>query len=170
MSPQAQTAKQVSESLFALMPRAISPAALEEYGIEVSVEQAVVITREVLSVNLFWVYSALETLLTVLERERVLLELLQLVGRAWVSEFGFKQGDVVEYFEKVDARRVAYDQVVRAGGEPVSVFGEAAAILETNKVIDARDRNNILALLIDLVPVDSYGDVLEDIDLIDATA
>ena len=42
------------------MPTGLSVQQLEEYGIEATTEQAQAITREVLSLNLFWIFAAIE--------------------------------------------------------------------------------------------------------------
>ncbi len=162
MRPRPQTPVQLAEALFDLTPSAITPAVLEEYGIEATAEQASRITRELLSLNLFWMYSAIETMLAAANREPVLLACFQRLHNTWAGEFGFADEAFVPYFRELDARRVAYDQIVRQGGGPVTVFTEAAEIMESGGMILAEDKKKILAVLIDLVPVDAYGHLTEE--------
>ena len=60
MSANSMTPKQAAAALVAAMPIGLSVQQLEEYGIEATVEQAQAITQEVLSLNLFWIFAAVE--------------------------------------------------------------------------------------------------------------
>jgi len=44
-----------------------------------------------------------------------------------------------------------------------SVEEEAAALMEENQLVKEAERRNLLTLLIDFVPVDSYGQLLQDV-------
>ena len=46
---------------------------------------------------------------------------------------------------------------------PLAVSAEAAALMEENKLVTEAERHNLLTLLIDFVPVDTYGRLLEDV-------
>jgi hypothetical protein len=46
---------------------------------------------------------------------------------------------------------------------PLAVSAEAAALMEENKLVTEAERRNLLTLLIDFVPVDTYGRLLEDV-------
>jgi hypothetical protein len=60
MSANSMTPKQAAVALVAAMPIGVSVQQLEEYGIEATTEQAQAITQEVLSLNLFWIFAAIE--------------------------------------------------------------------------------------------------------------
>ena len=60
MSANSMTPKQAAVALVAAMPTGLSVEQLEEYGIEATTEQAQAITQEVLSLNLFWIFAAIE--------------------------------------------------------------------------------------------------------------
>lgn len=60
MSPNSMTPRQAAAVLVAAMPIGVSVQQLEEYGIEATTEQAQAITQEVLSLNLFWIFAAIE--------------------------------------------------------------------------------------------------------------
>lgn len=168
MESSAQTPRQFAEALYALMPRALSPAILAEFGIVATAQQAQHITREVLMVNLFWIHTALEALLTARGLERVLQELERIIRAVWTSEFQLDPQELEGHGAHLDTRRRAYESVTRQGGDPIAVFAETASLLESSRVVLPEDRNKILALLIDLVPVESYGDLAEDVELTDA--
>ncbi len=87
MESSAQTPRQFAEALYALMPRALSPAILAEFGIVATAQQAQHITREVLMMNLFWIHTALEALLAARGLERVFQELERIIRAVWTSDF-----------------------------------------------------------------------------------
>ena len=60
MAANSMTPRQAAVALVAAMPTGLSVQQLEEYGIEATTEQAQAITQEVLSLNLFWVFAAIE--------------------------------------------------------------------------------------------------------------
>ena len=60
MSANSMTPRQAAVALVAAMPTGVSVQQLEEYGIEATTEQAQAITQEVLSLNLFWIFAAIE--------------------------------------------------------------------------------------------------------------
>ena len=60
MSANSMTPREAAVALVAAMPVGVSVQQLEEYGIEVTTEQAQAITQEVLSLNLFWIFARSE--------------------------------------------------------------------------------------------------------------
>jgi hypothetical protein len=157
------TPSQAAESLFAILPHDLAGGQLEEYGIEAESEQAQEITREVLALNLYWVQSALQAVRTkAADKERVLGALRDRILHGWTTEFGLDGQDAQAFFQQAEERRQAYDQIVQEGGGPVAVFTECAAILESASAVKSEDRRKILALLIDLIPVDQIGELVGD--------
>ncbi len=161
------TPAQAAESLFRVMPRAVSPSMLEEYGIEAPREQAQHITRELLSLSLFWARWALRTHMSARNAELVLDEFRQCVLRNWDTSLGQVGQDVQRYFDDMQERHLTYDEIIKEGGTPVAVATEAASIMEQIGAIRTEDRQRALALLIDQIPVDELGEMAENIKLID---
>jgi hypothetical protein len=162
-----KTPAQSAQDLYQLISRALSQAALEDYGINATTEQANHILRELLSLSLFWARSALEAGLSDKDSRRVWIELQQCVHHAWESELGLKGHDVASYFKELDARRLIYVRVTSEGGAPIAVATEAVSVLETEAVIEPADHQKILALFIDLVPADELGEAVEELELMD---
>jgi len=158
---------QAAEALYAMIPHAVPRATIEEYGIGTTPEQAMQISREVLSLSLFWVHSALQVALPKSRQERVFGELRQRLVKSWRSELGQEGQDVEAYFEDMERRRSTYDGVVREGGTPVMVAAEAASVLESGGAVSSEDFQKILALLLDLTPVDAIGELVTELDLTD---
>lgn len=167
MRKEAKTVGQVVEELSRTMPRAVSHETLAEYGLEASREQAQRATLEALYVNLFWIFSACDDLLTKPEAARLQDELCRRVVSSWSAELHLEPGHQDLFARELDERHGEYAAVVRAGGNPGSVCVEAAGIMERNHVFPAEDRMKVVALLVDLAPVDAYADLLRDIQLVE---
>ncbi len=165
--PSRLTPTQAAEALFRIMPHAVSPSTLEEYGIEAAREQAQQITREMLSVSLFWARWALRAHVSAMDATRVFDEFRQCVLRNWGASLGQAGQDAQRYFDDMEERHLTYDEIIKEGGIPVAVATEAAAIMEQTGAIGAEDRQRALALLIDQIPVDELGELAENIKLID---
>lgn len=161
-----QTPQQAAESLFAMLPQALSPSTAEEYGLEATGEQSRQITREMLSLNLFWLHQALTTVLSKLDGERVFSELCRCVQAHWNTTLGLEGQDEQGYFKEAESRRHVYDRISREGGSPVAVFTETVEILESAWVIRTEDRQKLLALLLDTIPVEDIGEMVESLDLL----
>ena len=163
----AGTFREAAESLYAAMPRAVSLDLLREYGLEVTPEQARHITQEVLSLNLYWIHSALRTTLRAGQAERVSRELAQCIAGGW-KDFDMQGRDHAAALEEAQNRRAGYDQIVQEGGSPIAVFGESAGSLEFSSVIEAGDRHKLLALFIDVIPVETFGELVAGLELTDS--
>jgi len=165
VSPSLRTAAQAAEAFYALLPHGVSPATLQQYGIDASPEQAQEVARELLSVNLYWISCALKAWLPEKDGGRVFGELRQRLVGTWESELGLAGHDADAYFVEMEKRHKTYDQITQKGQPPVMVLSETAAILESTAAVGAEDRQKLLALLFDLVPADQYGAVLENVEL-----
>jgi hypothetical protein len=82
--------------------------------------------------------------------------------QGWTTELGLEGQAAQVFFKEAEERRQTYDQIVQEGGSPVAVFTECAAILESAWAVKSEDRQKILALLVDLIPVDQIGELVED--------
>ena len=163
----AHTVHEAAESLYAAMPRAMSPDLLREYGLDVTPEQARHIAEEVLSLNLYWIHTALRAGLRAGEAERVARELAQCIVRGW-KDFDMQGRDHAHVLEEARTRRAGYDRIVQEGGSPIAVFGESAGSLEFSGAIGPGDRQKLLALLIDVIAVDTYGELVDGLELTDS--
>ena len=54
------TPKDAATALFKALPKPISVAQIQEYGIEATEPQARQIAREILSLNLYWILAAVD--------------------------------------------------------------------------------------------------------------
>ena len=161
----AHTFRQAADTIYAAMTREVSPQTLLEYGLVASPEQAQHIAVEVLALTLFWIRRALIEILGQRYESRVFSELQHRVESTW-AEFNLPL-DPQRVLEETRQRHAGYEPLAREGGPPVTVFGEAVRVLESEGVIASEDRQKLLALFIDLVPVETFGELLSELDVRD---
>jgi hypothetical protein len=163
MSANSMTPRQAAAALVAAMPIGVSVQQLEEYGIEATAEQAQAITQEVLSLNLFWIFAAIEAHIPQ-KYQPVLSELiLALMETGWGLTVPVGSVSWTAYLNEWQERRRWYSRLVEEGVSPLAVSAEAATFMEENRLVKEVERGNLLTLLIDFVPVDTYGQLLEDV-------
>ena len=165
VSDMAQTAVQVADLLYGTISHAVSWERLNEYGIEATEEQAQQITRQILSLNLYWIRSALGANLSRKDAERVDRALQARIDTEWESGFGLGEQDRRSFWAEAQESARAYDQVMQEGGSPVSVAMDAAMTLESIRAVNPDDRQKLLALLIDVVPVETFGEMAAEFEM-----
>jgi hypothetical protein len=163
MAANSMTPRQAAVALVAAMPIGLSVQQLEEYGIEATVEQAQAITQEVLSLNLFWIFAAIEAHIPQKYQSALSELILDTVKAGWGTTLPVGAAPWNTYLAEWQERRRQYSRLVEEGMSPLAVSAEAAALMEENRLIKEEERRNLLTLLIDFVPVDTYGQLLEDI-------
>jgi len=163
----AHTPREAAESLYKAMPHAISLDLLSDYGLDVSPDQARHITLETLSLSLYWIHTAIRSTLRAGEAERVVTELAQRIRLSW-SDFDIQEWDHAAALDEAKHRHAGYARIVQEGGSPIAVFGESAGALEFSGTIEAGDRQKLLALFIDMIPVDTFGELVADFELADS--
>ena len=163
MSTNSMTPRQAAVALVAAMPIGLSVQQLAEYGIEATMEQARAITQEVLSLNLFWIFAAIEAHIPQ-KYQSVLSELiLDAMETRWGTTVPIGSAAWAAYLKEWQERRGRYSRLVEEGLSPLGVSAEAAALMEENHLVQEAERPNLLTPLIDFVPVDAYGQLLEDV-------
>ncbi len=160
MSPEPKTPKEAAEALYSTTPRAISCAMLKEYGIEATAAQAEEITREVLSLNLYWASVAIELYLP--QFHAVMFDyLLELVRRDWSGQFKLSHAKWAGYRQEMEDRQRTYAKAAESDGSPLAVQTEMGALLEDRGTVREEDRSRFLALLVDVVQAETYSELLK---------
>jgi hypothetical protein len=167
MNQDAVSAAQAVDAFLGSIPRVISPAVLEEYGITATASQAQHVSRECLLVSLFWVGSAVHAAMPAKDVERIMNALQDRLTREWKTAFEQPEEELEAFLIEIPARRRMYDQIVQEGGSPVAVLSETGAVLAAAATIHDEDRSKLLALFIDLVPVDDLGAMAAEMTLSD---
>lgn len=163
MSANQMTPKQAAIALVATMPTGVSVQQLEEYGIEATVEQAQAITQEVLSLNLFWIFAAIEAHIPQKYQSALSELILDTMEAGWGTTVPVGSASWAAYLNNWEDRRRRYNRLIEEGVSPLAVSAEAAVLMEENRLVKEAERRNLLTLLIDFVPVDTYGQLLEDV-------
>ncbi|NWF72363.1 MAG: hypothetical protein HXY51_04835 [Nitrospirae bacterium] len=163
MSDNSMTPRQAAVVLVAAMPIGVSVQQLEEYGIEATTEQAQAITQEVLSLNLFWIFAAIEAHIPQKYQPALSELIVGAIEAGWGTTIPVGSVSWTAYLNEWQERRRRYKRLVEEGVSPLAVSAEAATLMEENHLVREAERRNLLTLLIDFVPVDSYGQLLEDV-------
>jgi hypothetical protein len=163
MSTNSMTPRQAAVALVAAMPIGVSVQQLEEYGIEATTEQAQAITQEVLSLNLFWIFAAIDAHIPQKYQSAISELIMDAMETGWGTTLPVGSANWTVYLDQWQNRRRRYSRLVEEGVSPLAVSAEAATLMEENHLVGEAERRNLLTLLIDFVPVDSYGQLLEDV-------
>lgn len=163
MSTNSMTPKQAGAALVAAMPVGVSVQQLEEYGIEATTEQAQAITQEVLSLNLFWIFAAIDAHIPQKYQAALSELILDTVETGWGTTIPIGGAAWTAYLNEWQVRRRQYSLLIEEGGSPLAVSAQAAELMEEKQLVTEGAQRNLLTLLIDFVPVDTYGRLLEDI-------
>ena len=163
MSAHAMTPKQAAVALIDAMPTGVSVQQLEEYGIAATMEQAQAITSEVLSLNLFWIFASIEAHIPQ-KYQAVLSEfILDTMEAGWGTTLPGGSTAWALYLSEWQERRRRYSRLVEEGMSPLAISADAADLMEERQLVKEDERRNLLTLLIDFVPVDTYGQLLQDV-------
>lgn len=163
MSANSMTPRQAAVALVAAMPEGVSVQQLEEYGIKATAEQAQAITQEVLSLNLFWIFAAIDAHIPQKYQAAISQLIMDTLETGWGTALPVGSANWTVYLNQWQDRRRRYSRLVEEGVSPIAVSAEAATLMEENLLVKEAERHNLLTLLIDFVPVDSYGQLLEDV-------
>jgi hypothetical protein len=151
------TPEEAAQALYEAIPRGIAPDLLQEYGIEATDQQAHDITREVLSLNLYWVRAAIDAHIPRQYRSVLFDRLLELIRSDWEARL---EQPWEEYLLEFKDREALYRPLGNEPGGEMAVSVKAGAVLEDEGIVAADDRAKVLALLIDHLPLDRYGELL----------
>lgn len=157
------TPKEAAEALSAALPAGITPSNLDEYGIMPTAERAQAVSREVLSLNLFWIGEAIDAHIPQKYRSLIAGLVLEAVESAWPDAYGAGGMAWATFVTEWRDRKRHYERLVRDGASHLTVSAEVALSLEEQGVVNEEERRNVLTLLIDSVAVESYGQLLQDV-------
>jgi hypothetical protein len=163
MSANSMTPKEAAAALIKAMPIGLSVQQLEEYGIEATTKQAQAIAQEVLSLNLFWIFAAIEAHIPQKYQSALSSLILDTIEAGWGTTVSVSSAAWTDFLNEWQDRRRQYSHLVEEGMSPLAVSAEAAALMEENRLVTEAERHNLLTLLIDFVPVDTYGQLLEEV-------
>lgn len=159
------TPTQAATALLQAMPQPPSLAQLEEYGLTASASTAQAISREILSLNLYWIIAAIDAHIPMKYRDAIRKILLESIKTTWWATGLLGRDTWDSYQTEVDERRVRYSRLVdHEGLSHMAVSAEAASQIENQGIIPFEDRDKLLVLMIDYAPVAEYGRLIEEVD------
>lgn len=158
------TPAQAAAELMKTMPSPLSVAQLEEYGIEASKDRARHISREVLSLNLYWILAAIDAHIPQKYRVAITDLLFESIRTGWWAGDRLGSGTWEDYRKELDERRTLYRRLVdEEGMSHLAVSAEAASLIEDQGIVASEDRQKLLVLLIDYAPAAQYGKLLDEV-------
>ena len=156
--------QQQAAILFNLIPPAIAPDFLEDYGLTVSREQAQSITWEIVLLSTYWIHCALQAGIP----EQVGKDLWEQIERQlkerWESRFGFVHRPINQFFSDLETRTEAWNAIAAQGGEPIIILTETASDMESKGLVSRGEKPKLLVFLLDLVPIVEIGQMAAEIE------
>ncbi|MDH4329006.1 MAG: hypothetical protein OEY21_06330 [Nitrospira sp.] len=157
------TPAQAAASLLRVMPQPPSAAQLEEYGLTAPPSTAQAISREILSLNLYWIIAAIYAHIPIKYRDAIRGILLGSVRTTWWESGQLGPGTWEAYQAELDERRAEYARLVDYEGlSHMAVSAEAASRIEDQGMVASEDRDKLLVLMIDYAPAAEYGKLLDE--------
>ena len=165
-----QTPEEMVKEFYGVFPQRLSSTTLGEYGLELSSSNVQRITLEILSLSVFWMKQAMRVALSQDLAEQILQGIRQSIQEKWTTDFGLNPEHLTGFFERIDHQHGGWENITKQGGETIAVLGEASSSVELEGTIGVQDRQNLLALYLDLVPIEELGEIAGRIeaDLADA--
>jgi hypothetical protein len=158
------TPQEMIEQFCSVLPQRVGSKKLGEYGLELSPSATQRTTQEILSLSLFWMEQAVRVTLPK-ELTRYLLEgIYQSVRGTWKTVYELDAVEEAPFFRRMPQQHANWGKIVNQGGEPIAVLSEAVSSLEAESLIGSEDRQNLLALFLDLVPIEEVGEIAGGIE------
>jgi|CXWL01.1.fsa_nt_gi hypothetical protein len=165
MSLPNQDPSSAAGALYALLPRGLSSSTWEEYGLDLPAGHGVDLSAAILILTLYWIRQALTTWVAKPVGTEVLIQLAQQIEAGWISELGLGDREPDDVFDRAEEHWARYETISLAGGDAMTVANEAVAALEFDGVLAPGTRSKALALLMDVVPVESVAELVESFPL-----
>ena len=158
------TPAEAAAALLKTMPPPPSIAQLEEYGISISEEQLRHISREILSLNLYWILAAIDAHIPQKYRAAIVANVLEPLRTGWWAGGHIGAGTWEDYRQELEERRLGYGRLVdEEGMSHLAVSAEAASLIEDQGAVSPEDRQKLLVFLIDYAPAAEYGRLLDEV-------
>ena len=147
------------KELYAVLPQGLTSTTLGDYGLELSSSNLQRITQEILSLSLFWMEQALRVALSQDLAEHIFKGTRQAIQERWKTDFGLNSEHLTGFFERMEYQHVMWEEITKQGGETIAVLGEASSSVDLEGTIGVQDRQHLLALFLDLVPIEELGEI-----------
>lgn len=159
-----EQAQETSKALVQLIPPSVAPDFLEEYGLILTAQQAQAVTKELLALSLYWITCAVRVSIPEPVCSRMQQTIHEQIREKWGTRFGLVHVPIDEFYAAMERKHRAWEDITQQGGEPIAILSAAAEGLEDDGVIATHDRQNMLAVLLDLVPIDEIGELVAELE------
>ena len=153
------TPQDLVEQFRPILPSGLSSPTLQEYGLDLPSSTAQRTTQEILSLTLFWMEQAVRVTLPKDLAAQVLDGVYRVVRENWETEYGLNPDEASPFFQVIKQEHLVWEEIIQQGGEPIAVLSEVVSSLELDGPIGSEDRQKLLALLLDLVPIEEVGEI-----------
>ncbi|MDE0404779.1 MAG: hypothetical protein OXI53_05660 [Nitrospira sp.] len=157
-------AQETAKALVQLIPPSVAPDFLEEYGLTLTTQQAQAVTKELLALSLYWITCAVRVSIPEPVCSRMHRAIHEQIREKWGSRFGLVHVPIDEFYVAMERKHRAWEDITQQGGEPIAVLSDAAERLEDDHVITSHARQHMLAVLLDLVPIDEIGELVAELE------
>ena len=155
---------QTSHALFDLIPPSVAPDFLKDYELDLAPRQAQAITIMLLSLTTYWITSAIRFSIPEPVCGQMLRDIQERVREKWGSRFGLVHVPIDPALSVMEKQHQTWEGLVQHGGEPIAVLHEAAGSLAADGMPASCDEQKILAVLVDLVPLDEIGTHIAELE------
>lgn len=149
----------MTEQFCSVLPPKLTSEILEEYGLELSPPIIQRTIQDTLSLSLFWMEQAIRVTLPKELTSYLLEGIYQCVRRGWNTDYELDPEEVAPFFSRIPQQHTKWDKIVKQGGEPIAVLTEAVSTLEDENIINPKEGQKLLALFLDLVPIEEVGEI-----------
>jgi hypothetical protein len=156
--------EQAAETLFNVIPPAVAPDFLQDYGLAVSQEQAHSITWEIVLLSTYWINHAIQVGLPEQIGTEIWEHVQAQVRERWESRFGFVHRPIEQFFSDMETKHRAWDDIAEQGGQPIAILTQVASTLESEGTIPPGEEHKLLVLLLDLVPMEEIKQASAEIE------
>ncbi len=157
-------APQTANALFDLIPPAVTPNFLEDYGLVLAPQQAQAITKILLSLTTYWITCAIRVSIPEPLCDQMHQIIQERIREKWGSRFGLVHVPIEQALPVMEKQHQAWAHLAQQGGEPIAVLHEAAESLAADGMIASSDEQNMLAVLLDLVPIEEIGVLVAELE------
>jgi hypothetical protein len=156
--------EQAAETLFNVIPPAIAPDFLEDYGLAVSQEQAQSITWEIVLLSTYWIKHAIQVGLPEQIGTEIWEHVQIQIRERWENRFGFVHRPIEPFFSAIETKYRVWDHIANQGGEPIAILTQVASTLESEGIIPPGEEHKLLVLLLDVVPMEEIEQAAAEIE------
>lgn len=166
MSKESLTPDQLVARLTTWFPPEPTPTLWEDYRLERAAATPGPLLRELLSLTLFWMKSALDAHYAGIGEVLVWPRLMDALRARWQPRYGLATAEWEPFVAELPVRMADYTRVKAEGGSAVAVATQAGAYLEESWVIRGEEQSALLAFIVDNIAADAIGDIFEDLELV----